>query len=161
MKRREFIAVVGSAAVWPFAARAQQPDQMRRIGVLMNRAADDTEGQAMIAAFQQRLQQLGWNEGRNVLIDTRWGENDADRDRRYAEELLALAPDIFLASGTVAVAALQHVTRTLPIVFVNVVPLAISALTTFCEAPTTLTATDAPTPTLPPPALPGAGVASA
>jgi putative tryptophan/tyrosine transport system substrate-binding protein len=120
--RRFFLTALGSAAAsLPFSARAQQPEQMRRIGVLMNRAADDSEGQAYVAAFQEGLQQLGWSDGRNVRIDIRWGENDFDRDRRYAGELVALAPDIFLASGTLSVTALQHVTRTLPIVFVNVV----------------------------------------
>jgi len=94
---------------------------MRRIGVLMNRAADDPVGQAYVEAFRQGLQQLGWSEDRNVRIDIRWGENDVDRDRKYAGELVALAPDIFLASGGLSVAALQHVTRTLPIVFVNLV----------------------------------------
>jgi putative ABC transport system substrate-binding protein len=93
---------------------------MRRIGVLMTLAADDPFGQAQAAAFQQALQQLGWNDGRNVRIDIRRNENDADRARRYAQELIALAPDIFLASGTLSVTALQHVTRTLPIVFANV-----------------------------------------
>jgi putative ABC transport system substrate-binding protein len=121
MRRREFITFLGgSAFAWPLAARAQKPEQMRRIGVLMNRAADDPVGQAFVAAFQQGLQQSGWSEGRNMRIDVRWGENDVDRDRRYAGELVALAPDIFLASGTLSVAALQHVSRTLPIVFVNV-----------------------------------------
>jgi putative ABC transport system substrate-binding protein len=121
MKRREFVMLLGGAAVaWPLAARAQQPEPMRRIGVLMNRAADDAEGQAEIAAFQQTLQQLGWTEGRNRRIDVRWGENDVDRERRYAAELIALAPDIFLAAGTLSVAALHRVTRTLPIVFVIV-----------------------------------------
>jgi putative tryptophan/tyrosine transport system substrate-binding protein len=86
----------------------------------MNGPADDPRGQAAVAAFEQGLQQLGWGEGRNVHFDIRWGENDADRDRRYAGELVALAPDIFLASGTLSVAALQHATRTLPIVFVQV-----------------------------------------
>jgi putative ABC transport system substrate-binding protein len=119
--RRQFISVLGGAAIaWPLAARAQQPEQMRRIGVLMNRAADDPEGQAGVAAFQQGLQQLGWSDGRNVRIDTRWSENDVDRDRRYAAELVALAPDVVLAGGTLSVAALQHITRTLPIVFVGV-----------------------------------------
>src|SRR5262245_7830462 len=93
---------------------------MRRIGVLMILAADDLEGQAHVAAFQQASQQLGWSDGRNVQIDIRWHENDADRARRYAQELVALAPDIFLAEGTVSVTALQHVTRTLPIVFAAV-----------------------------------------
>jgi hypothetical protein len=95
MKRRDFITLLSSAAVaWPFAARAQQPAQMRRIGVLMNRAADDPEGQAGVAAFQTRLEQLGWSDGRNVQIDTRWGEDDIDRERKYAAELVALSPDI-------------------------------------------------------------------
>ena len=121
MRRREFIALLGgTAAAWPLAARAQQPEPMRRIGVLMNRAADDTEGQAFVAAFQQAMQQLGWSDGRNVRIDARWGANDPDRDRKYAAEFVALAPDVMLASGTLSAAALQHVTRTLPIVFVNV-----------------------------------------
>jgi putative tryptophan/tyrosine transport system substrate-binding protein len=102
------------------AARAQQTERMRRIGVLMNRAADDPDGQARLAAFQQVLQQLGWSDGRNVRIDTRWGEDNVKRERRYAAELLALAPDIILASGTMSVAALQDVSRTLPIVFTAV-----------------------------------------
>ena len=90
---------------------------MRRIGVLMNRAADDPEGQARIAAFQQGLQQLGWIDGRNVRIDTRWGAAMSTAMRRYAAELVALAPDVILASGSVSVAALQQATRTVPIVF--------------------------------------------
>jgi putative ABC transport system substrate-binding protein len=121
LKRREFITLVGGmAAAWPLATRAQQPERMRRIGVLMNVAAADPEGQAQVAAFLQALQNLGWSEGRNVGIDTRWGENDIERDRRYATELLALAPDVILASGTLSVAALRRVTGTSPIVFVGV-----------------------------------------
>ena len=122
IRRRKFLATLlgGAAAAWPLAARAQQPERMRRIGVLMILAADDLEGQAHVAAFQQALQQLGWSDGRNVQTDIRWHENDADRARRYAQELVALAPDIFLAEGTVSVTALQHVTRTLPIVFASV-----------------------------------------
>ena len=120
MRRREFITLVGGVAAWPLAARAQQPGQMRRIGVLMNVAADNPRGQAGVAAFQQVLQQLGWSDGRNVRIDTRWGANDIDLDRKYAAELVALAPDVILASSTPSVTALQHVTRTLPIVFVQV-----------------------------------------
>ena len=112
LKRRGFITLLGGAAAWPLAARAQQPDRMRRIGVLMNRAADDPQGQVRLTAFQQALQQLGWIDGRNVRIDIRWCETDAERARRYALELIALAPDIFLADGTVSVTALQYVTRT-------------------------------------------------
>jgi putative ABC transport system substrate-binding protein len=121
MKRRDFIMLIGgAAAIWPLAARAQQPAPMRRIGMLMNRAADDREGQDEVVAFQQALQKLGWNDGRNVRIDIRWGENDVDHTRRYAAELIALTPDICLASGALSVAALQHLSRTLPIVFVQV-----------------------------------------
>jgi ABC-type uncharacterized transport system substrate-binding protein len=120
VKRRDFITLLGGAAAWPLAARAQQADRMRRIGLLMNRAADNPEGQDRIAAFHQGLQELGWSVGRNVRIDTRWGEDDAERERKYATELVALAPDIILASGTVSVAALQQVSRALPIVFAGV-----------------------------------------
>jgi putative tryptophan/tyrosine transport system substrate-binding protein len=120
MRRREFIVVLGAAVAWPLAAHAQQPEQMRRIGVLMNAAADDPEDQAEVAAFQQVLQQLGWSDGRNVRFDIRWSENDVDLDRRYAAELVALMPDVVLASGTLSVAAFQHITRTLPMVFVRV-----------------------------------------
>src|SRR6478672_461422 len=122
MKRREFITLVGgAAAAWPLAARAQQPDRIRQIGVLLNLAADDPEGRVAIAAFREGLQQLGWAEGRNVRIDVRWGEDDVERERRYAAELIALAPDVVLAAGSVSVAALQRATRAIPIVFVGVV----------------------------------------
>ena len=121
MKRREFITLLGgAAAAWPLAARAQQAERMRRIGVLVSRAADDPQAQARFAAFQQALQQLGWSDGRNVRIDIRGSENDADRARRYAQDLVALAPDVFLADGTVALASLRPVTRALPIVFAAV-----------------------------------------
>ena len=120
MRRRNFISLVGGAAAMPLTARAQQPERMRRIGVLMNLAADDPQGQARLAGFQQALQQLGWSDGRNVRFDIRWHENDTDRARTYAQELIALAPDIFLADGTVSVGALQHVARALPIVFADV-----------------------------------------
>jgi putative tryptophan/tyrosine transport system substrate-binding protein len=119
MRRRDFITLLGGvAASWPLGARAEQPEPTRRIGVLMNRDADDLEGQAGTALFQQSLQQLGWS---NVRIDTRWGGDNVDRERRYADELIALAPDIILAAGSVSVMALQHVTRSLPIVFVGVI----------------------------------------
>ncbi|HVI61285.1 MAG TPA: ABC transporter substrate binding protein, partial [Bradyrhizobium sp.] len=120
MKRRAFITLLGGAAAWPITARAQQPERRRRIGVLMNVAANDPQGQVRVAAFQQVLQQLGWSEGRNARIDTRWGENDVEYERQYAAELVTLAPDVMLASGTQSVAALQRATRTLPIVFVGV-----------------------------------------
>jgi len=120
MRRRSFITLLGGVAAWPIAARAQQAERVRRIGVLINRTADDPDGQARLAAFQQGLQDLGWNDGRNVRIDIRWGADEADRERRYAAELVALAPDVILASGTLSVAALQRITRTLPIVFAGV-----------------------------------------
>ena len=120
MNRRAFIALLGGAAAWPLAARSQQPEQLRLIGVLMNRAADDADGRARLASFQQAMKDLGWSEGRNIRIDIRWGENDVNRTGKYAAELVALAPDIVLATGTVSVAAMQHVTRTLPVVFAGV-----------------------------------------
>jgi putative ABC transport system substrate-binding protein len=121
IRRREFIFTLGgAAAAWPLAARGQQGERMRRIGVLMNLAADDAEGQARIAAFLQGLQQLGWTDGGNVRIDYRWAAGDAGRFQRYAEELLALAPDVILASAFPSVQALQRATHTVPIVFANV-----------------------------------------
>jgi putative tryptophan/tyrosine transport system substrate-binding protein len=117
IRRREFITLLGGAAAWPFAARAQQPERVRRIGVLMNLAVGDPEGEARIAAFLQALQQLGWSDGRNVRIDYRWAAGDAGHFQRYAEELLALAPDVILAGATPSVQALQQATRTVPIVF--------------------------------------------
>jgi len=122
MRRREFITLLGGAAAsWPPNVWAQQPEQMRRIGVLMNRAADDSDARARLAAFLQGLQQLGWIDGRNVRIDTRWGEDKIDLEQKYAAELLALAPDIVLASGAPSVTALQHISGKLPIVFVGIV----------------------------------------
>jgi putative tryptophan/tyrosine transport system substrate-binding protein len=121
MRRRDFIgAIAGSTIAWPPSTRAQQNEQCRRIGVLLNRAADDPEGQATFAAFRQGLQQLGWSEGRNVQFDIRWGTNNVDRDRRDAAELVGLSPDVILAGGFPGVSALQRVTRSLPIVFVGV-----------------------------------------
>jgi putative ABC transport system substrate-binding protein len=121
MRRRDFLKVIGGGAVaWPIAARAQQPERMERIGILMNRAASDAEGQARLAAFMQALQLLGWSEGRNIRIDIRWGEDKSDLERKYAAELVALAPDVILASGTIGVTALQDLSRTLPIVFADV-----------------------------------------
>jgi ABC-type uncharacterized transport system substrate-binding protein len=121
VKRRQFITLLGGAAVgWPLAARAQQPDRVRRIGVLMPSAADDPEFQACMTAFLQELAQLGWIDGRNVRIDTRWGVADADRIRKYAAELVALAPDVILAPGSSALAPLLQATRTVPIVFTTI-----------------------------------------
>ena len=120
MKRREFITLLGGAAAWPLAARAQQGERMRRIGVLMYLAADDSETQARLAAFAQALKQLGWSDGRNLRIDTRWAT--ADDIRTHAAELAALAPDVLVAAtGTVTVAPLLQATRTVPIVFVIVI----------------------------------------
>ena len=120
MRRREFITLLGSAAAaWPLAARAQQPK--RRIGMLMSTVEDDPEGQARVRAFVDGLQQLGWTDGRNVRIDIRWtAGNPADSDK-YAAELVALAPDVIFASASVNVAALQRITRSVPIVFANVI----------------------------------------
>src|SRR5262249_29427817 len=95
LNRRAFITLLGgAAAAWPLAARAQQSEQVRRVGMLIGQAADDADGKARLAAFVEGLQQLGWTDGRNVRIDTRWGGGDADRMRRYAAELVALAPDV-------------------------------------------------------------------
>jgi hypothetical protein len=121
MRRRDFIkGIVGSGTVWPLAALAQQGERMRRIGVLMNAPADDPEGQARIAAFHQGLQEWGWTLGQNARIDVRWGAVDADSSRRYAAELVGLAPDVILASASAAVEALQQTTRSVPIVFTSV-----------------------------------------
>ncbi len=122
MRRREFISLIGgAAAAWPLAARAQQYDGVRRIGVLMNFPSDDPEGQARLAAFTQALPKLGWTEGHNLHIDIRWAADDLNRNRQYAEELVALSPDVILASASPSVAALQRVTRSVPIVFANVI----------------------------------------
>ena len=120
--RRKFLAtLLGGAAAWPLAARAQQREQMRRIGVLMNLTADDAEGQGRLAAFMQGLQEAGWSVGRNVRVDLRWGGGDPELYRSHAAELVALAPDVFLAAGAIVTRALQRATRTIPIVFANAV----------------------------------------
>jgi putative tryptophan/tyrosine transport system substrate-binding protein len=122
MRRREFMSLMGgAAAAWPLAARAQQGDRMRRIGVLMNTTADDPEGQARIAAFHQGLQESGWTLGRNARIDVRWGAFDADSSHRYATELVALVPEVVVVSASAAMGALQQMARSVPIVFVNLV----------------------------------------
>jgi ABC-type uncharacterized transport system substrate-binding protein len=117
VKRREFITLLGgTAATWPLAARAQQGERMRRIGVLMNLAADDPVGQARLAAFRQELQELGWTDHK-VRIDALWGAGDADLFRRYAAELVALAPDVILGASGATVPPLLQATRSVPIVF--------------------------------------------
>ena len=121
LKRREFITLLGgTAAAWPLAASAQQAERMRRIGVLLNAAADDSEGQARIAAFHQGLQESGWTLGRNARVDVRWGAFDADSSRHYATELVALAPEVIVAFASAAMGALQQM-RTVPIVFVSII----------------------------------------
>ena len=122
MRRREFITLLGgAAAAWPLAARAQQREHMRRIGVLVSiLAADDPEWQARGNAFVQSLQERGWSDGRNVRIEYRWGLGDQDRLRKYAAELVSFAPDVILAAGFLAVASLQQSNRSVPIVFANV-----------------------------------------
>ena len=119
MQRRDFISLLGGAVAWPLAAHAQQPERMRRIGMLINTAADYPEGKARVAVFLQTLQSLGWTSGRNVQIDIRWGAADAASARRYAAEMVALAPDVILTGASAATAAVQEATRTLPIVFVE------------------------------------------
>jgi putative tryptophan/tyrosine transport system substrate-binding protein len=121
MQRREFITLIGgTAVVWPLAARAQQPERIPRIGVLIPAVADDAEYQARMAAFLQELQQLGWSDGRNVRIDTRWTAGDANFIRKYVAELLGLAPDVILAPGSGSVGPLLQATRTVPIVFTTI-----------------------------------------
>jgi ABC-type uncharacterized transport system substrate-binding protein len=119
LKRREFITLLGGAAVaWPIPVRAQQPDRMRRIGVLMGYAESDSEGQAFVAAFREGLQKLGWPEGRNIRIDFRWATpTDAESRQRFAQELVALQPDLILSQSTPTTAALLQQTRTIPIIF--------------------------------------------
>jgi putative tryptophan/tyrosine transport system substrate-binding protein len=120
MRRREFIAGLGGAAAWPLAARAQQPDRMRRIGVLLGYDESDLEGKAELAGFTQGFAELGWIDGRNVQIDVRWAPGSVDRMRTFAKELVELQPGVIVANSTPATAALQRETRTIPIVFVVV-----------------------------------------
>jgi ABC-type uncharacterized transport system substrate-binding protein len=121
MRRRQFITLLAGAPAWPLAARAQQSDKERRIGVLMGGAGTDPVEHARLAAFLDGLQQLGWTDGRNVRIDIRWPAGSADRYRTYATELVGLAPDVTLASASASVAALQQASRSVPIVFANVI----------------------------------------
>jgi putative ABC transport system substrate-binding protein len=121
IRRREFVSLLGGAAAWPLMARAQQPERMRRVGVLLGLTSDDPESAARIAAFAQGLQEAGWSVGRNIRIEYRWGAGDASRLRRDAAELISIAPDAILASSSPAMAAvLQQAPRTVPIVFVAV-----------------------------------------
>src|SRR5262245_5800142 len=120
MQRRDFITLLGGAVALPFAARAQESERMRRIGVLMPGTADDAEYKIRLAAFLQGLQQLGWSDGRNVRIDTRWAAGDANLVRKYAAELVALAPDVILAPGSSSLGPLLQATRTVPIVFTTI-----------------------------------------
>jgi putative tryptophan/tyrosine transport system substrate-binding protein len=120
MKRREFISLLGGATAWPFTARAQQPERMRRIGVLMAYAATDREGLDWVAAFREGLQKLGWTEGRNLLIDARWAADDAGSRQRFAKELAALDPELVLTQNTITTVAMMQQTRTIPIIFGNV-----------------------------------------
>jgi len=118
--RRAFIAALAGAAVWPLVAHAQQAERTRRVGVLLGLGASDPEGQVRVATFQQALQQLGWIEGRNLRIDIRWGGGNADDVRKHAAELVALAPDVILATASFSTGALFQATRSVPIVFTNV-----------------------------------------
>jgi putative ABC transport system substrate-binding protein len=120
VQRRAFIGALGGVVAWPIAARAQQAERMRRIGVLMG-VAEDAEGQARVKALQQGLRELGWIEGRNVLIDFRWTAGDADRARSYAAELVRLSPDVIVAHTPPVIAAVRQVSRSIPIVFAGVI----------------------------------------
>jgi putative tryptophan/tyrosine transport system substrate-binding protein len=120
MRRREFITLLGGAATWPLAARAQQPERLRRVGMLIGYAEEDREVRARVSAFEQALKELGWTSGRNVQFTYRWERGDAERMRVYAAELMGLAPDVVLTATTSALAALRRETLTAPIVFVNV-----------------------------------------
>ena len=135
MRRREFITVLGGAAVvWPLVARAQQTNQVRRIGVLMGYGSTDPEGQALLAEFTRHLAELGWTEGRNVRIEVRWGGSNVDLLHTFAKELIGLQPDALLASSTPTTAALARETQTIPIVF------------TFCRRPDRLALRSEPFP---------------
>jgi ABC-type uncharacterized transport system substrate-binding protein len=120
MRRRDFVTLIGGAATWPLAARAQQGERMRRIGVLVGGVGeDDLDSKTRMAALLQGLQELGWLDGRNLRIDVRWGTGNMDRTRKYAAELAALAPDVLVAAGTSTVLPLQQASRTVPIVFMG------------------------------------------
>ena len=120
MKRREFITLLTGAAAWPLAARAQQGERMRRIGVLMNSTATDATWQSYVAGFVEALRQLGWTEGQNLRVDLRWNAGDAALARIYAAQLIGLMPDVILADATLNLTVVQQATFTLPVVFVQV-----------------------------------------
>ena len=121
LRRRQFVALLGgAAAAWPLAARAQQPAQMRRVGMLIGYAENDPETQARLSAFRQALEQLGWKEGRSIRLDYRFAPASPDEAQRFAKELVALRPDVLVGNSTPAAAALLRETRTIPIVFVGV-----------------------------------------
>jgi putative tryptophan/tyrosine transport system substrate-binding protein len=120
VRRRDFIKVIAVSVAWPLAASAQQSEKIRRIGILMNRAANDADGQARLTLFRQALQQLGWSEDRNIRIGVCWGEDKVALELKCAAELIAVAPDVILASGSTSVTALQALSQTLPIVFAAV-----------------------------------------
>jgi putative tryptophan/tyrosine transport system substrate-binding protein len=121
MRRREFVTLLGGAAAWPLAARAQPPDGMRRIGVLMAVPENDREYQAFLAAFREGLQKLGWVEGRSIRIDYRWGALDAEAMQRFSKDLVALQPDLIVSQSTPTTAAILQQTRTIPIIFALVI----------------------------------------
>jgi putative ABC transport system substrate-binding protein len=121
IRRRAFFSFLGGVAAWPLGVRAQSRESPRRIGVLMQYAADDLEGQRRLATFLHSLEELGWRNGRNARIEIRWGAGDPDRLRKHAADLVALAPDVILASASPSVAPLQRATRVIPIVFANVI----------------------------------------
>jgi putative ABC transport system substrate-binding protein len=118
VRRREFIAGLGAAA-WPLAVRAQQPDRVRRVGVLMDTAESNSDGQARIAGFREAMQGLGWTEGRNIQIDYRWGAGDVERTHAYAAELVSFKPDVIFAFAAAQLAPLSRETKTIPIIFVG------------------------------------------
>ena len=136
IKRRTFIAGLGSAATWPVVARAQQSDRVRRIGVLMGGDENDPLAKSQISAFIQALAGLGWTDGRNVRMSLRWHGDDNNRSRALAKELVGLRPDIILTNTTAATAALQRETRTIPVVFANVADPVASGIVSRLDRPT-------------------------
>ena len=121
MRRREFISLLGASVAWPLAARSQPADRLRRVGILLPANAGDSEYPTLVKAFVEVLQQLGWTDGRNIRIDVRWAGGGADTNRRYAQELVTLAPDVIMAAGNASAAPMLQATRTIPIVF-TIVP---------------------------------------